>query len=66
MHLLEMRVWDGGGNNFEVVVYWAYNFDMINDMNRMFSFPQYWFFLCNMRLCFKLLLSIALHSMAVQ
>ena len=39
MHLLEMRVWDGGGYNFEALVYWAYNFDMINDMNRMFYFP---------------------------
>ncbi|KAF7066409.1 hypothetical protein CFC21_072400 [Triticum aestivum] len=32
----QMRVWDGGGSNFEAVVYWAYNFDMINDMNRFY------------------------------
>ncbi|XBJ07072.1 hypothetical protein VPH35_012648 [Triticum aestivum] len=32
----QMRVWDGGGSNFKAVVYWAYNVDMINDMNRFY------------------------------
>uniref|UniRef100_M8CKV0 Uncharacterized protein n=1 Tax=Aegilops tauschii TaxID=37682 RepID=M8CKV0_AEGTA len=32
--IAQMRVWDGGGSNFEAVVYWAYNVDMINDVNQ--------------------------------